>query len=110
MQNPENGPKHLSATIINQFLLAGLPGSEVLAVAQHLHECEECRCRKELLEFWGEMMEGQFPSRPKTGQKPTEPQGLELALTRIIRINAAARVGDIQAEDRSLKADDLMTS
>lgn len=47
---PEN---HISGEMINQFLLAGLPQSVASEVAAHLKECSECRCRMELLQFWG---------------------------------------------------------
>jgi len=44
--------QHISPALKEQFLLAGLPESEVAAIAEHLRTCEECRCRKDLWEFW----------------------------------------------------------
>ena len=45
--------QHISPALREQFLLAGLPESEIAAIAEHLRTCSECRCRKELWEFWG---------------------------------------------------------
>jgi len=45
--------QHISPALKEQFLLAGLPESEVAAIAEHLRTCEECRCRLDIWEFWG---------------------------------------------------------
>jgi hypothetical protein len=44
--------QHISPALKEQFLLAGLPDSEIAAIAEHLRTCDECRCRKDLWEFW----------------------------------------------------------
>src|SRR5690348_2393158 len=45
--------QHISPALREQFLLAGLPASEIIVIAEHLRTCSECRCRQELWEFWG---------------------------------------------------------
>jgi hypothetical protein len=44
--------QHISPALTEQFLLAGLPESEIAAIAKHLRICSECRCRKDLWDFW----------------------------------------------------------
>lgn len=44
----------LSAAVLDQYVQAGLPESEALAVERHLDVCADCRCRKELIEFWAD--------------------------------------------------------
>jgi hypothetical protein len=45
--------QHISPALGEQFLLAGLPESEIAAIAEHLRTCEECRCRIHIWEFRG---------------------------------------------------------
>ncbi len=47
--------QHISPELREQLLWAGLPQSEVAAIAEHLRTCSECRCQEELWEFWGGM-------------------------------------------------------
>jgi len=57
--------QHISAALREQILLAGLPESEIAAIAEHLRICSECRCRIEIWEFWGEIVgDQQASSRP----------------------------------------------
>lgn len=42
---------HVSAELLNQLVLAGLPWSEAAIVRDHLMECSECRGRAEILEL-----------------------------------------------------------
>ncbi len=46
---------HVTADVLDQFIQAGLPESEALSLQRHIELCSECRCRKEVLEFWAEM-------------------------------------------------------
>lgn len=48
-----DGSQHISPALREQFLLAGLPESQIAAVAEHLRTCEECRCRIAIWELWG---------------------------------------------------------
>jgi hypothetical protein len=54
--------QHISPAMKEQFLLAGLPESEVAMIAEHLRSCPECRCRKDLWNFWGGVVTGTRPS------------------------------------------------
>ena len=47
--------QHISPALTDQILLAGLPESEIAGIAEHLRTCWECRCRKDLWDFWGGM-------------------------------------------------------
>jgi hypothetical protein len=48
--------QHISPALREQFLWAGLPESEIAAIAEHLRTCEECRCQIDIWEFWGGIM------------------------------------------------------
>ena len=48
-------PQHISPALREQFLLAGLPASEMAVIAEHLRTCSECRCRMDLWKFWSEI-------------------------------------------------------
>ena len=48
----KNPTEHVSAELLNQFVVAGLPQSEAVVVLDHVRGCLECRGRVEILEFW----------------------------------------------------------
>jgi len=43
---------HPSDVILEQYLAAGLPESDALALSEHMASCSECYCRLEVLKFW----------------------------------------------------------
>lgn len=43
---------HPGDVILEQYLAAGLPESDALALSAHLSGCSECYCRLEVLKFW----------------------------------------------------------
>ena len=51
----ESPTPHISSAVLDQFIQAGLPQSDALAVQRHLEKCPDCECRKEILEFWADM-------------------------------------------------------
>ena len=44
--------EHLSDSLIEQYIIAGLPQSDAEKVHNHLANCSSCHCRFETLEFW----------------------------------------------------------
>jgi len=43
---------HPSDVILEQYLAAGLPESDAVALSEHVASCSECYCRLEVLKFW----------------------------------------------------------